>query len=62
MSNFPPGVSGNEYPIAGPDREWDARVWCHVCEDYTVHTFQSYQHSVWRICDECETQTDEDSD
>ena len=24
MSNYPPGVSGREYEIAGPDREWEA--------------------------------------
>ena len=23
MSNYPPGVSGNEYEIAGPDNEWE---------------------------------------
>ena len=23
MSNYPPGVNGNEYEIAGPDDEWE---------------------------------------
>lgn len=28
MSNYPPGVSGNEYEIAGPDREWEEEFKC----------------------------------
>jgi len=24
MSNYPPGVTGAEYEISGPDREWEA--------------------------------------
>lgn len=24
LSNYPPGVSGREYEISGPDREWEA--------------------------------------
>jgi hypothetical protein len=27
MSNYPPGVTGNEYEIAGPDREWEEEDW-----------------------------------
>ena len=28
MSNYPPGVTGREYAIAGPDREWDDEAEC----------------------------------
>lgn len=28
MSNYPPGVSGNEYEIAGPDHEWEEEFEC----------------------------------
>lgn len=28
MSNYPPGVTGNEYAIAGPDAEFDLDVTC----------------------------------
>lgn len=28
MSNYPPGVSGNEYEIAGPDNEWEEEFEC----------------------------------
>lgn len=28
MSNYPPGVTGNEYEIAGPDNEWEEEFEC----------------------------------
>lgn len=28
MSNYPPGVTGNEFAIAGPDREWEEEFKC----------------------------------
>lgn len=28
MSNYPPGVSGNEYEISGPDSEWEEEFQC----------------------------------
>ena len=27
MSNYPPGVTGNEYEISGPDKEWEEEDW-----------------------------------
>jgi hypothetical protein len=63
MSNFgwdyPPGVSGNEYEIAGPDKEWEANQtepcenclkWVH--EDDTVY-FESYRGQVSWECAFC---------
>jgi hypothetical protein len=26
MSNYPPGVTGNEYAIAGPDSDWEEKM------------------------------------
>jgi hypothetical protein len=26
MNNYPPGVTGNEYQIAGPSREWEVKM------------------------------------
>lgn len=60
MSNLPPGVNGSEYQIAGPDSEWETLRWCQKCEAETMHTFNRYGYEVWRICDECELQTDEE--
>lgn len=31
MSNYPPGVTGNEYQIAGPDSEGDCQRDCRRC-------------------------------
>jgi len=40
-SNYPPGVTGNEYAIGGPQREWEEEAHCPVCgtEDNLIHTF-----------------------
>lgn len=31
MSNYPPGVTGNEYEISGPDNEWYDEDW--ICNN-----------------------------
>ena len=36
LSNYPPGVTGNEYQIAGPDSEWEETHYCEKCEKDTV--------------------------
>lgn len=41
MSNYPPGVTGNEYPIAGPDREWDDYRECES-EGFSILTITGY--------------------
>jgi hypothetical protein len=30
-SNYPPGVTGNEYEISGPDCEWEEQRECPLC-------------------------------
>ena len=39
--NYPPGVTGNEWQIAGPEREWDETVECDS-EGFTVRTISMY--------------------
>ena len=36
MSNYPPGVTGNEYEIAGPDKEWEDEHWECTNQKYEV--------------------------
>ena len=40
-SNYPPGVTGNEYAIGGATREWEAIAECPHCEwiGYMPHEF-----------------------
>lgn len=40
-SNYPPGVSGREYPIAGPDKEFDAERTCGQ-QDVTLRVLSEY--------------------
>ena len=35
MNNYPPGVTGNEYEIAGPDYEVEVEGYCPNCDDPT---------------------------
>lgn len=55
-SNYPPGVSGNEYEIAGPDYEHDSDVLCESCGGHTVE--QGYQQDSWLYCNECDWSRD----
>jgi len=40
-SNYPPGVTGNEYAIGGAEREWEAIAECPSCGaiGYFIHEF-----------------------
>ena len=49
MSNYPPGVTGNEYEIAGPD--WEEEIECPKCEKETVRLY--YGGSWWIDCEHC---------
>jgi hypothetical protein len=40
LSNYPPGVTGNERAIAGCDREFDARRRCDECGEWSEVTVQ----------------------
>ena len=58
-SNYPPGVTGNEYQIAGADYEKDYAEPCPKCGDYMVE--QGYQSSRWVSCVSCDYQADLES-
>lgn len=46
MSNYPPGVSGNEYEIAGPDAEWEEEFECTNDEfDYVMISPYAFKYA-----------------
>jgi hypothetical protein len=64
---YPDGVTGNEYAIAGADREYEANrnVYCHNedCADFEVEvdlevSLASYRDNEWGTftCPTCKTQ------
>lgn len=58
MSNYPPGVTGNEFAIAGPDFEDEDSAFCPRCAQDRDGTVLGYQGERWFVCGSCETQTD----
>ena len=60
MSNYPPGVTGNEYEIAGPDTEDEVQDWCDHCESVQNGVVQTYRREAWFICDACGETTEMD--
>lgn len=55
MSNYPPGVTGREYQISGPDREWEDERECEACGKPTLWHFESHpHHGTWGYCSECD--------
>ena len=56
--NYPPGVTGNEYEIAGPDSEWEAEHYCEKCEKTTVFSCESFRGQRSGICGECDSDID----
>ena len=58
MTNFgwsyPPGVTGNEYDIAGPDSEWEEELYCEKCEKTRLFTCESFQKERSGRCSECD--------
>lgn len=53
MSNYPPGVTGGEYEVAGPDAEEEQERFCRHCEEVQPGMLQMYRRRVWWVCDEC---------
>ena len=51
-SNYPPGVTGNEFEIAGPDYERESDVRCIECDGPTMA--YGYRCDHWLICQWCE--------
>lgn len=60
MNNYPPGVSGNEYEIAGPDYEREVDGECPNGHASLVE--QGYHGRRWQICTDCEWSSDEEYD
>ena len=58
MSNYPPGVTGNEYEIAGPDSVWEEELDCANCEKTTMFNCESFRGQRSGVCDECESDID----
>lgn len=52
MSNYPPGVTGNE-DIFGPKREYEGRHSCESCENICDGMFQEWNYSLTWTCVEC---------
>ena len=48
-SNYPPGVTGNEFQIAGPDYERESDLPCPECGAPTMEL--GYHHEHWLVCD-----------
>jgi hypothetical protein len=44
MSNYPPGVTGNEFEISGPDREWEEEFQCENDEfEYVMISPETFE-------------------
>lgn len=58
-SNYPPGVTGNEYAISGPDFEKEEERMCAKCERTTLHFIAGHHDiGVWAECEVCHIETD----
>ena len=60
-SNYPPGVTGNEYQIAGPDYERESETPCLECGEDAV-LVQGYRLDFWSVCRACGWTTDIEHD
>ncbi len=47
-NNFPPGVTGNEYAIAGPDYSNESDIPCSKCGGETLE--QGFKGDRWLTC------------
>ncbi len=56
LSNYPPGVTGREYEIAGPDYEGDSEEICPKCGKYLIE--QGYHGGRWLVCFGCDYRRD----
>jgi ribosomal protein S27AE len=56
MNNYPPGVSGNEYEIAGPDYQRDHPEPCPKCGGHMLA--EGYKRDHWIICVDCNSTFD----
>lgn len=52
-SNYPPGVSGNEIQITGPD-EFESEFTCQKCGEYSEYQlFFLFRDSIETECSSC---------
>ncbi len=58
LSNYPPGVTGAEYEIAGPDFESTDMVFCEHCDRDQQGVVSGYGGDQWFTCDRCDEVTD----
>ena len=58
MSNYPPGVTGSEYAIAGPDYEKEVEGICPTCGNSDCLMELGYRNQTWICCGECDYQKD----
>ena len=49
--SYPPGVTGTEYAIAGPDYERESDVLCDKCNGPMME--QAYRGDRWSTCQDC---------
>ena len=56
--DYPPGVTGNEYEIAGPDSVWEEKLDCANCEKTTMFSCESFRGQRSGVCGECESDID----
>ena len=56
--SYPPGVTGNEYAIAGPDYEREIDRPCSIfpCQGFLLEL--GFHGDRWLACDSCEWTTD----
>lgn len=54
INNYPPGVTGSEYEIAGPDWEREVDDFCSRCDIITASLVdQGYGRESWTSCMNC---------
>lgn len=58
MSGYPPGVTGMEYEIAGPDFEEEREEECPHCDTTATVLVEGYRGSEWYRCEACGKQVD----
>lgn len=56
--HYPPGVTGNELEIAGPDYEIESDIPCPKCGEEQMEC--GYKHQRWLACGSCNEVTEID--
>lgn len=53
LSNYPPGVTGREFEIAGADREESEQVECPECGNDAIEDVSYFGEQRWWTCSAC---------